>query len=39
MIHAALQDYDGVSTYSTGTEPNRRVVVAYGNGRTAPEEE
>ncbi len=39
VIHAALQDYDGVSTYSTGTEPNRRVVVAYGNGRTAPEEE
>ena len=37
VIHAALQDYDGVSTYSTGTEPNRRVVVAYGNNRTAPE--
>ena len=28
VIHAALQDYDGVTTYSTGTEPNRRVVVA-----------
>lgn len=37
VIHAALQEYDGVSTYSTGTEPNRRVVVAYGNNRTAPE--
>ena len=36
VIHAALQDYDGVSTYSTGTEPNRRVVVAYGNNKTAP---
>ena len=29
VIHAALQDYPGVSTYSTGTEPNRRTVVAY----------
>ena len=29
VIHAALQDVDGVTTYSTGTEPNRRVVVAY----------
>ena len=28
VIHAALQDYDGVTTYSTGTEPNRRIVVA-----------
>ena len=28
VIHAALQDYAGVTTYSTGTEPNRRVVVA-----------
>lgn len=29
VIHTALQDYNGVTTYSTGTEPNRRVVVAY----------
>ena len=29
VIHAALQDFAGVSTYSTGTEPNRRTVVAY----------
>ena len=29
VIHAALQDYEGVSTSSIGTEPNRRVVVAY----------
>ena len=29
VIHTALQDYPGVSTYSTGTEPNRRTVVAY----------
>ena len=30
VIHTALQEVDGVSTYSIGTEPNRRVVVAYG---------
>ena len=29
VIHTALQDYPGVSTFSTGTEPNRRTVVAY----------
>lgn len=29
IIHTALQDYEGVSTSSTGTEPNRRVVVSY----------
>ena len=29
VIHAALQDVNGVTTYSIGTEPNRRVVVAY----------
>ena len=29
VIHAALQDFPSVSTYSTGTEPNRRTVVAY----------
>lgn len=29
VIHTALQNVEGVTTYSTGTEPNRRVVVAY----------
>jgi len=29
VIHAALQDVAGVTTYSTGTDPNRRVIVAY----------
>ena len=29
VIHAALQDVPDVTTYSTGTEPNRRIVVAY----------
>ena len=29
VIHTALQDVPGVTTYSTGTDPNRRVIVAY----------
>lgn len=29
VIHTALQDKEGITTFSTGTEPNRRVVVAY----------
>jgi spoIIIJ-associated protein len=29
VIHAALQDVASITTYSTGTEPNRRTVVAY----------
>ena len=29
VIHTALQDVAGVTTYSTGTDPNRRVIVAY----------
>ncbi len=29
VIHAALQDVEDVTTYSVGTEPNRRVVVAF----------
>ena len=33
VIHTALQDFPGVSTYSTGTEPNRRTVVAYDPSR------
>lgn len=31
IIHAALQDFNGVTTYSTGTEPGRRVVIAPDN--------
>ena len=27
IIHSALQNTEGVSTYSTGTEPNRKVVI------------
>ena len=33
VIHTALQDYVGVTTYSTGTEPNRRTVVAYDSSK------
>jgi len=28
VIHSALQDFEGVTTSSTGTEPNRRVVIS-----------
>ena len=35
VIHAALQDTAGVTTYSTGTEPNRRIVVAYSREKYA----
>lgn len=31
IIHAALQDFNGVTTYSTGSEPGRRVVIAPDN--------
>ena len=29
LIHATLQDTDRITTYSVGTEPNRRVVIEY----------
>ena len=35
VIHAALQDVPGVNTYSIGTEPNRRIVVAYSRYKSA----
>ena len=28
IIHATLQDVEGITTYSTGSEPNRKVIVA-----------
>lgn len=34
IIHSALQDYNGVTTYSTGTDPGRRVVIAPDGGRS-----
>ena len=36
VIHTALQDMNGITTYSTGTEPNRRVVVAFDKTAQAP---
>ncbi len=35
VIHTALQNYEGVSTASTGSEPNRRVVVNYERPETS----
>lgn len=32
VIHTALQDFEGVTTASTGTEPNRRVVISCERG-------
>ena len=29
VIHASLQDVDRITTYSVGSEPNRRVVIEY----------
>ena len=29
VIHAALQDMENITTHSTDTEPNRRVVIEY----------
>ncbi len=29
VIHAALQEMDNITTHSTGTEPNRRVIIEY----------
>ena len=29
VIHASLQDMDNITTHSTGTEPNRRVVIEF----------
>lgn len=35
VIHTALQTWRDVSTFSTGTEPNRKVVVSYTPGKKA----
>lgn len=34
VIHTALQNYEGVTTCSTGTEPNRRVVISCEKPKT-----
>ncbi|MGI6336093.1 MAG: protein jag [Clostridiales bacterium] len=35
VIHSALQDTAGVTTFSIGSEPNRRVVIALSAGSRA----
>ncbi len=32
VIHTALQEHHNITTYSVGTEPNRRIVIAYSRG-------
>lgn len=39
VIHAALQDMPDITTFSTGTEPNRRIVVAYSRYRNLNEKQ
>ena len=39
VIHTTLQDYEEVNTFSTGTEPNRRVVIAYGKAKRFPKKQ
>ncbi len=39
VIHTALQNAKDVSTFSIGTEPNRRVVVAYDRNKQLPKGE
>ncbi len=34
VIHCALESVEDVTTYSTGSEPNRRIVVAYSKYRS-----
>lgn len=36
IIHSALQDVEGVTTYSTGSEPNRKVIIAPTDLPAAP---
>ena len=39
IIHAALQSYPMLTTYSVGVEPERRLVVAFKSKNTQKEEE
>ena len=39
VIHTALQNVKDVSTFSIGTDPNRRVVVAYDRSKQVPQGE
>jgi len=37
VIHTALSDIPGVSTFSTGQEPRRRVVIAVAGAKNRPD--
>ena len=39
VIHTALQNVKDVSTFSIGTDPNRRVVVADDRNKQVPQGE
>ncbi len=39
IIHSELQNVDGVHTFSVGSQGDRRVVIAYGNGEEQTSEE
>lgn len=39
VIHVALQDKKDITTFSTGKEPNRRIVVAYSKYKSVVREE
>jgi len=36
VIHTALQERDGITTFSTGVEPGRRIVIASEKQQDAP---
>lgn len=35
VIHVVLQDWEDITTYSVGSDSNRRIVVAYSNEKTS----
>lgn len=37
VVHAFLQDYKGITTFSTGSEPQRRVIVAPAGAQNRKE--
>ncbi len=39
VIHSEIQKYEGITTFSIGQEPKRRVVVAIDRGNPAPRNE
>jgi spoIIIJ-associated protein len=36
VVHAALQDVEGITTFSVGAEPNRRIIIAIPGNTSAP---